>query len=79
LPVRDVLALVLTSGGAAFGVAHNHPSGCVDPSKRDRRVTTRLAEAADAVGVRFLDHVVVTDSAWRCIPALWTSGEGFIE
>lgn len=79
LPVREVLALVLASGGASFGVAHNHPSGCVDPSERDRRVTARLAEAADAVGLRFLDHVLVTDDAWRRIPALRTSGEGFVE
>jgi DNA repair protein RadC len=53
-----------TAGGAAFAVAHNHPSGDPSPSASDRRVTTRLREAADTVGVRFLDHVVVTDGAW---------------
>ncbi|MEW1611534.1 MULTISPECIES: DNA repair protein RadC [unclassified Streptomyces] len=65
LPVRDVLALVLAAGGASFGVAHNHPTGRTDPSEADRRATSRLAAGAAAVGLRFLDHVVVTDGGWR--------------
>ena len=73
LPVRDVLALVLASGGAAFGVAHNHPSGCVDPSEQDRRLTARLAEAARLVGLRFLDHVITCEESWRRVYP-WVSG-----
>jgi len=69
LPVRDVLALVLAAGGTSFGVAHNHPSGRPDPSEADRRATTRLAAGATAVGLRFLNHVVVTDGGWRRVPA----------
>ncbi|MFI5990811.1 RadC family protein [Streptomyces sp. NPDC051362] len=65
IPVRDVLALVLASGGASFGVAHNHPTGDPTPSAPDHQATTRLREAAAVVGLRFLDHVVVTDGAWR--------------
>ncbi|MEU6014496.1 DNA repair protein RadC [Streptomyces sp. NPDC047515] len=68
LPVRDALALVLAAGGASFGVAHNHPTGCTAPSEADRRATTRLAAGAAAVGLRFLDHVVVTDGGWRRVP-----------
>ncbi|WP_200307455.1 JAB domain-containing protein [Streptomyces adelaidensis] len=69
LPVRDVLALALAAGGTSFGVAHNHPTGCADPSEADRRATTRLAAGAGAVGLRFLDHVVVTDGGWRRVTA----------
>jgi len=65
LPVRDVLALVLATGGTAFGVAHNHPTGHVEPSEPDRRATARLVAGAETVGLRFLDHVVVTDKEWR--------------
>lgn len=67
-PVRDIISTVLTSGGAAFGLAHNHPSGSLDPSPADLEVTARLHEAADTVGLRFLDHVIVTDTAWRRVP-----------
>jgi DNA repair protein RadC len=65
IPVRDVLSLVLAAGGTAFGVAHNHPTGRVEPSEHDRLATARLAAGAEAVGLRFLDHVVVTDQLWR--------------
>ncbi|MFI7216482.1 RadC family protein [Micromonospora maritima] len=64
LPVRDVLALVLATGGTAFGVAHNHPTGRMEPSESDRQATARLAIGAEAVGLKFLDHMVVTDREW---------------
>jgi DNA repair protein RadC len=69
IPVRDVLGAVLAMGGAAFAVAHNHPSGDPTPSTLDHQVTARLREAAEVVGVRFLDHVVVTDDAWLRVTA----------
>lgn len=65
IPVRDVLRTVLSAGGTAFGVAHNHPSGSADPSQSDLQVTRKLAEAADTLGLRFLDHLILTDAEWR--------------
>jgi DNA repair protein RadC len=65
MPVRDVLTAALSAGAASFGVAHNHPSGTLEPSEADRRVTARLREGAEAVGLRFLGHVIVTDRQWR--------------
>ncbi|HEY6146456.1 MAG TPA: JAB domain-containing protein, partial [Thermoanaerobaculia bacterium] len=38
---------------------HNHPSGDPAPSREDCEFTRRLAAAAESVGVRLLDHVVV--------------------
>ncbi len=64
-PIRDILNAVLRHDGRAFAVAHNHPSGDPTPSEADRRATRALAEAARAVGLRFLDHVVVTDRLWQ--------------
>ncbi|NVI87845.1 RadC family protein [Actinomadura sp. BRA 177] len=64
IPVRDVLSTVLAIGGAAFGVAHNHPSGRLEPSPADAQVTELLRDAAETVGLRFLDHVIVTETAW---------------
>lgn len=68
LPVRDVLHTVLSSGGARFAVAHNHPSGSLEPSEADVEVTARLRAAAETVGLRFLDHVIVTETEWSRIP-----------
>lgn len=67
VPVREIITTVLTAGGAAFGIAHNHPSGSLHPSDADLMATSRLMEAAETVGLRFLDHLIVTDSLWRRI------------
>lgn len=67
-PVRDILATVLAVGGTAFAVAHNHPTGTLTPSPQDTEATARLREAAATVGARFLDHVLVTETAWTRIP-----------
>lgn len=68
LPVRDILAAVLAVGGTTFAVAHNHPSGNPTPSGQDTEATAKLRQAAATVGVRFLDHVIVTETAWTRIP-----------
>ena len=67
LPVREVLQAVLRYDGRAFALAHNHPSGDPTPSVQDREATEAVGRAADAVGLRFLDHVVVAGSSWRSV------------
>lgn len=69
VPVRDVLALALRHDAVAIALAHNHPSGSVQPSDEDVAVTVRLRSAALNVGLRFLDHVVVAGDRWRSITA----------
>ena len=56
---REVVRHALRCNAAAIIVAHNHPSGMVDPSAADRAVTARLKQALALVDVRLLDHVVV--------------------
>lgn len=67
VPVAEVLQTVLRAGGAAFAVAHNHPGGTATPSDADRATTTALRNAAQACGLRFLDHLVVADAQWVAI------------
>ena len=55
---REVYAPALEDRAAAIIVAHNHPSGNVDPSLDDEEVTDRLKEAGEILGIRLLDHVV---------------------
>jgi DNA repair protein RadC len=69
IPVREVLTGVLTHDGAAFAVAHNHPSGDVTPSGADRTATGALLRGAAAVGLDMLAHVVVSADRWAtCDP-----------
>ncbi|MGB5966086.1 MAG: JAB domain-containing protein, partial [Sulfurimonadaceae bacterium] len=49
---------------AGIIVAHNHPSGQLEPSIEDRRVTKRLKEVGKLVGIELLDHVILTDNGY---------------
>ena len=61
---RVVVQRALENNAAAVIFAHNHPSGCPDPSEADRAITRRLTEALGLVDVRVLDHFVVSQSTW---------------
>lgn len=69
VPVREILSLVLRHDGVAFALAHNHPGESLDPSREDIAITTRLRSLASELGLRLLDHVIVTGHAWRSITA----------
>mgnify|MGYP003591646257 FL=1 len=56
---REVARQALRFNAAALIVAHNHPSGELEPSAADRAVTARLKQALALVDVRLLDHVIV--------------------
>ena len=59
VPVDRVIRLALLEAASAIIVVHNHPSGDPTPSPEDIALMARLSEAADVVGVRLLDHVIV--------------------
>jgi len=56
---REVVKMALSHNAAAVLLVHNHPSGNPEPSTADRRITERLKEALDLVGVRVIDHMVI--------------------
>ncbi len=56
---REVVRHAIRCNAAAAIVAHNHPSGSLEPSAADRAVTTRLKQALALIDVRLLDHVIV--------------------
>ena len=56
---REVFRFAIMKGVAAIILAHNHPSGEVDPSDDDIALTRRLTEAGKLLGIEVLDHVIV--------------------
>ncbi|AXL70958.1 DNA repair protein RadC [Pseudomonas aeruginosa] len=56
---RVVIQRALAHNAAALIIAHQHPSGCPDPSPSDERLTQRLKSALDCVDVKLLDHFIV--------------------
>jgi DNA repair protein RadC len=54
-----LLKICLESSAQAVAVVHNHPSGQNFPSEQDDQITQRIKQGCQAVGISFLDHVIV--------------------
>jgi DNA repair protein RadC len=57
---REIVKAALAHNAASVMFGHNHPSGCVDPSEADQRITDVLKQALGLIDVRVLDHIIVT-------------------
>ncbi|MDB6168585.1 MAG: hypothetical protein JWM88_1449 [Verrucomicrobia bacterium] len=68
---REVFRAAIRESATAVVCVHNHPSGDPTPSSADIQITRQLCDAAKAVQIEFLDHVVVGS------PAADPSGRGF--
>jgi DNA repair protein RadC len=56
---RDVFRPAVISSAYAVIVVHNHPSGDPSPSQSDHSLTRRLAEAAELLQIKLLDHIII--------------------
>ena len=61
---REVFADPLMDRAAAVIIAHNHPSGTLEPSPEDLALTKRLQKGGEILGIRVLDHVIVSPTGF---------------
>lgn len=73
---REVFREAIRCAAAALVLVHNHPSGDPSPSSEDRKVTDRLRKAGTLLGIRVLDHVIVSHSRYYSFSE---AGESFEE
>lgn len=59
--VRMLLKEALLHDATSFILVHNHPSGNLRPSRHDEELTLRVNRAAQALNLRMIDHVIVTE------------------
>lgn len=57
---REVFADAITDRAASIIIAHNHPSGTLQPSEADKEVTKRLKQSGKLLGITLTDHLIVT-------------------
>ncbi len=56
---REVFKVAITESAASVIFVHNHPSGITDPSEDDIKLTKRLVEVGEMVGIDVLDHIII--------------------
>lgn len=64
---REVFAEAITDRAASIIVAHNHPSGSLNPSTADLEVTERMQQSAKLLGINLIDHIIVTGDKFATI------------
>ena len=62
--VRLVLKQALELGAVALILAHNHPSGTLKPSEADKQITKKLKVASEALDIKVLDHLIITQKEY---------------
>lgn len=64
---KDVLTEAIKMQAPKIILVHNHPSGDPSPSKGDYSVTDKIYEAAELMGIKLLDHIVIGDNKYTSI------------
>jgi len=61
---RETFRPALLNSACGVILLHNHPSGDVDPSEDDLKITKRLKEAGKILGIDLIDHIIFSEKKW---------------
>lgn len=61
--IRILYAVVLKSLSTAIILAHNHPSGTLQPSNADKQLTQKVRKAGELLDIKLLDHLILTPNS----------------
>ena len=61
---RIIMKKAIEHEATGMIVCHNHPSGNLQPSRADESITQRIAEAANLLDIKLLDHLIVSDEGY---------------
>jgi len=64
---REVLKEAIKYSASSIIIAHNHPSGNPYPSETDIKLTNRLNEASNIVGIELKDHIIIGDGVFASL------------
>jgi len=62
--IRIILKNALLNNSNQIIVAHNHPSGNLQSSEADRKLTKKLKDAAALMDIKLVDHIIVGETAY---------------
>lgn len=60
--VKQLLQYALKTNASSVIVAHNHPSGNIEPSEADKNITKKVIAGCDAIDIKLLDHLIIVQN-----------------
>jgi DNA repair protein RadC len=60
---KMIYTIALNSTASSIILAHNHPSGNLNPSELDEQLTQKLIEAGKLLDITLLDHLIITNDS----------------
>lgn len=76
-PPREIFREVIRQGATRLIVAHNHPSGNVQPSNEDIELTKQLLAGAQFLNIPLLDHLILGDGNYQSLREITTLWEEY--
>lgn len=67
---REILEIALKQHASGLILVHNHPGGDPTPSSQDRNLTETIARLSKDLGIRLLDHLIVTGNTFSSFRTL---------
>ncbi len=61
---KEILYMAVRENSSAMIIVHNHPSGDPEPSEDDIKITKKLAEAGEVIGIPLQDHIIIGDGRY---------------
>lgn len=61
---RELFRQAIIMNATGLVMAHNHPSQHCEPSHDDVRITSHMKEAGDIIGIKLLDHIIVSETSY---------------
>lgn len=59
--IRVIMKEAILNNATVIACCHNHPSGCIRPSRQDDQLTDKVRRACETMRLYFLDHIIIGD------------------
>jgi len=61
---REVFKAAILSNASSIALAHNHPSGSLNPSPEDILITKKLVQCGEILDIKVIDHMIIADDQY---------------
>lgn len=62
--IKIILAVALKCNSSSLAIVHNHPSGNLIPSHRDKEITKKLKRGCEYVDLKLIDHLIISKDSY---------------